>query len=209
MRVSLISKCVPFLALLTVGAYPVHGQEIKDSVNGSYLPATGGTWNAKNVGWYYTPTFSYTLDSILSDFAQADGRTVTEELYDGNPPASGGSLLASATFIPIANTFSGGSFTTITLQANKTYFVGFRNVSGLGFDFSSDPSATSLAPLRYDFPGGSDTYYWSGASDAERPILEFSGPHTVNAVPEPGAAAYAVLTGGCLVGLIVWGRRNA
>ncbi len=121
---------------------------------------------ANEVGWLYTPTSSYALDGINTKFGFANNQTVTVEIYNGAPSSS--TLLRSAIFTALSNQFSGGTFASLSLLAGQSYFIGFRNVGGLGVNFTNDAGATALAPLRYGF-SNDGTYPFS-----------FSGTPTLN-----------------------------
>jgi len=125
---------------------------------------------------------------------------VTEVIYDTNTPLEGGTLLGSATFTPIANTFSGGSFSPISLTAGHTYFLGFENTLYLGVNVTSDVGATYLSELRYGDPPFSFTEagYFTG-----QPILEFASGSTV---PEP--ASLIASAGMGTMGLIAYGWKK-
>jgi hypothetical protein len=86
---------------------PANATIIEDSVNASQTPDCGCNFGATDIGWYYTPASSYELAGIDTIFASVPGsETVTEAVYS----SLGGALLASATFMPDADVFSGGSF---------------------------------------------------------------------------------------------------
>lgn len=160
---------------------------VADSFNADKNPADGG-WGIAEVGWIYTPDFSYNLSGIRTKFGSSDSRTVTIEVYDGHPhPDQGeeGTLLRSAFFTPSANVFSGGSFQPLAINAGEDYFIGFRNVSGLGSNFTTDPGAVPVSPL----------YFWmtnigiyeneSSEPNFMQAILQFEGDQTEPNLPDP------------------------
>src|SRR5579859_3682949 len=80
---------------------------IVDSFNAT-ATGNGGQYNIPDIGWFYTPGFSYLLDDIGAKFTTSDGRTVTALIFSGAP----GNLkeLGQGDFTPVANTFVDGSF---------------------------------------------------------------------------------------------------
>jgi hypothetical protein len=184
---------------------PANALSIVDSVNADKSPAIGTTWNANEVGWSYTPTFSYNLSGINTKFGAGFGagsKTVTVEVYD-EAPTTGGTLLRSASFTSLANAFSGGTFAALNLLAGEDYFIGFRNVDGLGVNFTQDAGSTALAPLRYGF-GNNGSYPSSYDFEPHtQAILQFVG-ETPTAVPTP-----ALLPGLIGLGLGVLRKRKA
>jgi hypothetical protein len=153
----------------------VHGDTIVDSRNASASPAPF-VWGVADVGWTYTPTTSYLLTGILTEFA-TDGsgitQTVTEELYSADP-AAGGVLLASAPFTATEGTFVGASLGPVLLAAGHEYFVGFRNVRGLFVNYTTDPSATHERHFGFDTDGSGSYPHPAGAPN-DAPMLEFQG----------------------------------
>ena len=185
------------------GAVPRLAQA-QDAVNINATPSASA-WAATEVGWDYMPTASYSLNGIETKFLSGDpDREVTVALYSAEP-SSGGILLRSANFTPAGGTFSEASFTALPLTAGQNYFVGFRNVGGLGVNVTGDSNATALSALHYDF-------YRNGAYDASEsgdftnnPILRF------DAAPVPEAPTNVSL--GLLLALsglvMVVNRRRA
>ncbi len=169
-----------------------------DSINESAIP-TATTWNATEVGWFYTPTFSYALSGITTKFGPVlDLRTITLEFYDAFP-GSGGIILRSADFTPLSNTFSGPQFSPLNLQAHQTYFFGFRNVGGMFTNVTSDLGATSLAGgLRYSFANDGSYALGPEAGFTTQPIIQFQSlQNPIATVPDPStffifSAAFAL-----------------
>lgn len=158
---------------------------IIDSVNADKSPLFG-IHTMGEVGWVYTPAFSYTLTGIQSKFSAGapmpfGGYDIEYEIYD-EPPGEGGILLRSATVnVKSWNTFVGCSFTPLELTTSEDYFVGFRNMGepigglyGTPINFTFD--GVSL-PGYYGIDN-SGTYSNAFSSDTY-PILQFEG------VPEP------------------------
>jgi hypothetical protein len=147
-----------------------------------------GTWNAAEVGWLYTPGFSYNLTGVETKFSSVDVRTVDLEIYDEHP-LLGGTLLRSASFAP-STSFAGGSFMDLPLVGGEDYFIGFRNVLGLGFNTTADAGATSLGFLFFNGTNNG-TYPNSEQGTHSQPILQFIGNRIgePSAVPEPTSMA--------------------
>ena len=89
-------------------------------------------------------------------------KPVMVEVYD-KAPTTGGTLLHSASFTATANAFSCGTFAALNLLAGEDYFIGFRNVNGLGVNFTQDAGAVALNPFQFGF--GSSGSYSSGSSN--------------------------------------------
>jgi hypothetical protein len=143
-------------------------------------------WTGQSsVGWYYTPSSSFFLTAISTRFGSGTNRTVTAELWS-NRPAVGGTLLASGTFQ--SNTaqgvLGGGSFAPVLLQAGVQYFIGFRNVQGLGRNLTLDPTATHLGVRYTSNPPAFDDTYDVVSLDPIAPIFRLDG-RNVQSVPEP------------------------
>jgi hypothetical protein len=56
-------------------------------INGMDNPDLAASWNVPDVGWLYTPPFSYAFTSIGTKFGSADGRVVNAEIFSGAPGA--------------------------------------------------------------------------------------------------------------------------
>lgn len=140
---------------------------VADSVNATDSPISS-QFGIGAIGWLYTPSFAYDLVGVDTKFSSADSRTVTLEIYSEHPSLGGGTLLRSATFTPLANVFSGGVFASLALAEGEDYFVGFRNVQGLGNNFSGDfPNQLLTAWVDRDD---------SGDYEESAPQLEFRSP---------------------------------
>ena len=223
-----IVLCAAALAIVATVRPVQAGWIIADSVNASATPAfydPGSpitmTWNASEVGWFYTPSTSFPLWEVLTKFGVVDHRLVTVDVYQASRDAHGNLLspgagavpLRSAQFAPQADALAGGIFAPMTLTANNTYFIGFENVSGLGLNVTADSGATSLAGgLRFGFPG---TGYLpvSVGGFLSQPILQFqydppSAPDAP-AAPEPASIVLFGLGSCVLVGSAAWRRRRS
>lgn len=193
--------CLVTLALAVPGIQKASALSVVDSINSDKTPANT-YWLATEVGWTYTPGFSYDLSGVNTKFGSDDSRTVTLEVYSA-APALGGALLRSVGFTPVANAFSGGTFSPLSLLAGQSYFIGFRNTGGLNVNVTADQGASALDPLRYSFSNdGSYNSVESGIFTAQ-PILQFVGENTTS-IPTP-----ALLPGLIGLGLGVLRKRKA
>lgn len=178
---------------------------IIDEINPDGLPVQvgDGGWNVENIGWFYTPTFSYVLQGVNTlfgpDVRGALPRTVTLEVFD----TRGGTLLRTADFSAAANTFSGATFADLFLTANEDYFIGFRNVTDLQANVSFTGSPTTSLIGFGNFSGQPDYSVEIPVGAETRPILQFIGSEP-NRVPAPATLA---LLGLGFLGLAR--RRNA
>ncbi|MBW4578090.1 MAG: PTPA-CTERM sorting domain-containing protein [Tildeniella nuda ZEHNDER 1965/U140] len=181
---------------------PANALSIVDSVNADKSPAERVSWGASEVGWSYTPTFSYDLSGINTKFGarSVGSKTVTVEVYD-KAPTTGGTLLRSASFTSLANAFSGGTFTALSLLAGEDYFIGFRDVDGLDVNVTQDAGVVSL-PYRFGSSGSYETAF-SGSFFVTQPILQFVG-EVPTAIPTP-----ALLPGLIGLGLGILRQRKA
>jgi hypothetical protein len=156
-------------ALFCNFALSAFADELVDSVNQNAHPEEN-TWYAADVGWEYMPTISYTLTGVFTKFGYVDNRTVTVEVYEGLP-SNGGRLLRSAEFTPATLTYSGASFAPINLVAGHSYFIGFRNVSGLEVNMTGNPDLTNFLLYYSDVDDGG----YSIITPEDSPILDFYG----------------------------------
>lgn len=179
---------------------------IVDSVNAD-KPTAKYAWLATEVGWLYTPNFSYSLSGILTKF-EASGpafnagtvRTVTVEVYDKAPQA-GGTLLRSANFTALFGAFSGGNFAPLSLIGGEDYFIGFRNVRDLGVNTTDAAGAIGLAPLYYSFANDGSYTKTESQYFTSNPILQFETEAT--SIPTP-----ALLPGLIGFGVATWRKRK-
>jgi len=195
-----------------------------DNINGSATPGSNLTntvtfdSSVTGVGWYYTPSFSYTLDGIFTNFGQASTTVVTPTItvqLQTERPVNGGTVLEQGTFQ--GNSASGGFIGTslgpVSLVAGTTYFVDLLNVTGMGVDYGqwqnnesdqpqpSNGATVNLGTVYVTSPSVSDfslsatggnyvTIAGLNVSGAE-PILGFAG----YVVPEPSSVALFGLGG--------------
>jgi hypothetical protein len=167
-----------------------------------------------DIGWYYTPAASFTLDQIETVFdTLGTNRTVTFEVFTDRP-ANGGASLGSATFATSEGTLGGPVFGVgIPLVGGHTYFVGLENVMGLGVNqvtFESTgvegtpPGSVSPGTSWQDSSGAQ--FGTEGCSDTNnwfcKPEIEFLGPAQT---PEP---SYVLLTAAAALAMVWRNRRR-
>ena len=168
-------------------------------------------WSAAEVGWFFTPGSTlFNVTEIKTAFASTAGWNqnpvnglVTEEIFKSFVPGTGGTLIASNSFAPISNTYTGGFFAgPITLLAGTQYFIGFRNVAGLGSNIVNYPGVAAV-PLQQFFSGVNDGLYsTSTPSEANSaPTLIF---YDNLITPEPASGLLALVG---VAGLFL-GRRT-
>jgi hypothetical protein len=172
-----------------------------DSINGNLSPGfyVFGP-GIGNIGWSYTPSFSYNLTGISSLFeavpnASAYTRPVTFELEN----APGGAVLATGT-VNIGNGggASGVTFVSpLTVAAGTHYFVGLENIGGLGINivdwtYGQAPGTVNLDGWHYGSGANNFSNYVAGTA-FDAPILNFSGTAINPAVPEPSTWALLLL----------------
>ncbi|WP_294536985.1 PEPxxWA-CTERM sorting domain-containing protein [uncultured Rhodoblastus sp.] len=212
-----VHLAVAFAAL--VAGSEAASAAVIDNINGNFLPPFNVFGPPiENIGWTYTPSFSYNLDGVFSYFkavpnATAGARTVTVVIE--NTP--GGSPIASGTFtVGNGGGAQGATFSPITLTAGQTYFVGFENVGdgtgsntsgGLGINIVDWYSGVNGQPLNqqpagtvnlngwyYGTASGNDFSNFVSQTPFAAPILNFYGtPISTGAVPEPSTWAMMLL----------------
>lgn len=194
------------------GARPASAQTVQDSVNADKAPAGASQWGLPEVGWFYTPTTSYTLKGIDSRFGSGEvpSQNVTLEVRSAGGDTIGGVLRSqSFTVVNTYGIFQGATFSDLPLVAGTQYFIGFRNLLNVGVNFTSAAGAVSLGPLRYGLTDSGS--YASGqiSTAPSQAILRFHGDPTGDAaaVPEPGALALFLPALGVMA--LLWRRRSA
>jgi hypothetical protein len=195
---------------------PVAGavaQPVQVDVNTS-SNLSGVFLKTSSIGWYFTPTSTFFLNAIHTRFNPNQGtnldRTVTVELWS-QTPATGGSLLRSGSFQSNSalGVFGGGGFAQILLQSGMQYFIGFRNVQGLGRNVTRDAGSQSLGSAYFSFgPIFTDDTYERQLShgDFVNPSMRLIGTN-VSSVPEPMTMTL-LATGLVAMGGATWLRRR-
>lgn len=129
---------------------------IAEGYNVGTSPTPNIPWDtpaATDIGWYWTPSSSFPLTGIETNFGSTDGRSVTVEiLNDRGAVAGGGTVLASGSYTPSSGVLSGVTFSTpFNVTAGTRYFVGFKGTAGLGINvtglLSTEPTYTTGATL--------------------------------------------------------------
>ena len=152
-----------------------------DDINGAATPAAT-QWVATEAGWLYTPTGAYLLQQVQTRFGTSDGRQVDLEIWD-EAPLQGGNRLRTASATLDASGLASWSLADLDLQAGEDYFVGIRNLSGLGVNFTRDAGATHLGGYWFgrDGLGTFDVAVVSSTISGAQPILAFAGSQPVPA----------------------------
>lgn len=203
------------VALLATAAVPTAAQPVQININTTSTLGKFTYGRVSSVGWYWTPTTSFFLSAIHTKFNSTVGanvdRTVSVELWS-NRPAVGGSLLASANFQSnqALGTLGGGAFAPFLVQAGMQYFIGFRNVQGLGVNYTNDPLALAMGPLYYsNGPVYTDDKYNLGSDPTRKPVLEIIGRNAaITPVPEPATMGLLAIGLVALGGAQVLRRRK-
>jgi hypothetical protein len=203
---------------------------IIDSINGSATPLANAFYGiaGNDIGWYYTPSFSYSLQGIYTDFPAVPGNALATPFItvqiQSERPINGGVVLGQDTFQ--GNSLTGGiegvTFSPVSLVAGKTYFVDYLNINGMGGnvgqwanDSHGNPQPSNGATINLGTaytdtttstgfasarPNGAFETFTAGSISLAEPILNFAG-----VVPEPSSV---VLAGVGFSGLVVWCWRR-
>ena len=195
------SKLFAFALCISVGtgmAVEANASTLLDSIDAS-APLLPASWVVEDVGFSYTPAFSYTLDGIASRFLNTDGRTVTAAIYLGLPGSL--TLLGSGGLIPVANSFATAPISPVALTVGVTYFVAFENVFQLANLTNSGADSTTY----YGDHGGLIFNLGPYTNSGTGLETEFFG--TVDTTPLP-AALPLFATGLGAFGLLGWRRKR-
>ena len=184
------ATCLTAIVLLAVFSLPASAT-VMDSTNAASEgdPMPWGIFpGACEVGWLYTPAFSYTLTSVETKFGTSNSiqpliiPQIKMEIYDGLP-SQGGNLLSTHPFSPwfFPGVFLEFPVVSLDLTAGEDYFIGFRDIFFV--EKNSAVSGTSLPCYgTVGIPISPGTYSNQITnSTCIHPILKFNG----NPVPEP------------------------
>lgn len=188
-----------------------------DNFNQGQTQASNVNWAPQTgIGWYYTPTSSYSLVGLNTIFTQSSSisdtdRLVTIGIYT-NRPAAGGTLLGGGSFnsSTARGVYGGATFAGISLTAGTTYFVAFSNILNLGvnevsFTPNSGPAGSlAVGATWINVNDNFNTAASNGTTWFDKPVLQFLGPGPAGNTPEP--ATWTMLAGGA--GLLVLTRRK-
>jgi PEP-CTERM motif len=221
----------------TAFAGSAYADPIIDDINGSLSPYPDLTNALSDLGWVYSPTVSYELSGIYSDFSTGgSSQTVTLTLYAGIPNSGGATVLGTGTFTSGAGDLGVTFGSDISIVAGDTYFIGLSNTEGIGVNMAdaafSVSSSTPAAPGVTYIPSGFytddndgtttdfatqipliDTSCPGGGSCDNAfaaPILNFYGeiPGT-SSVPEPGSLGLSMTGIAVLLFALRAKRRHA
>ena len=139
------------------------------------------------------------LTRVETNFSSAGGsnRNVTIEVLTDRR-AVGGTLLRSVTFNSASarGQLGGGTFASVPITAGITYFIGFRSISGIGINTTSDAGAVNCGACLYldNANSAEGQYQTRGGSNlpsvVDQPILRLIG----TTAPTFGAVDGRVLT---------------
>jgi hypothetical protein len=182
---------------------------IVDSIDASSPLVAGASWGVPEAGFAYTPSFSYTLDGIATQFGSNGcynppcySQTVTVAIYLGLPGNL--SLLGSGGLIPVPNTFVTAPISPVVLVGGTTYFVAFENINGIYVNATdSGPVATGLY---YDENGGQT--FDKGPNGVAPVGFGFETEFFGTAVPEPSTWTMMIL-GFLGLGWMAYRRKNS
>lgn len=204
-----------------------------DAINPAATPPFVLYAGPDDIGWSYTANATYNLTGINTLFeAVPNGtgqRTITEEIWSGDPTDAGRSLLGQATFSAdsASGGLLGGTFASpVAIDSGTTYFVDFLDTVGMGVNLGqwaqgpSGPAPSAGATTNLGSWWSGDGTSWTQVSDGgsyyavstgnvsfAEPILFFEGdPVNTGGVPEPSTWAM-MLVGFAGLGLAI--RRRA
>lgn len=188
-----------------------------DNFNQGQTQASNTVWAPQTgIGWYYTPTTSYSLVGLNTIFTQSNSSSDTDRLVSigiyTNRPAAGGTLLGGGTFnsSTARGVYGGATFAGISLTAGTSYFVAFSNILSLGVNQvsftpnSGPPGSVAVGATWTNVNDNFNTAASNGTTWFDKPVLQFLGPGPVGNTPEP--ATWTMLAGGA--GLLALIRRK-
>lgn len=197
------------ILLFATTATSATASTVVDSFNETATPVQS-FFSAEDWGWFYRPSVSYNLNGIRTNFstfpdiAPPTPKTVTLEVLTA-PRSDGGTLLGSASFdwTTARGTLNGPSFSDIPLTAGITYFIGFRNIYGIGVNIANSGTQAIPGVSRFDIDGSGSYNQQQTDPVNSFPILQFTSNSAV--VPIPAAFW---LFGSAITGLLVSVRKK-
>jgi hypothetical protein len=163
-----------------------------DSINGSTVgdadPASSGTWLANQ---FNTDGQSYTLQSVVLDFAVAPLGTIAVDIYSdtsGTPTTSLGTLTNPGSFGAGSNTFSATGIPT--LATASSFWVVLRGVGSgsVSWNWTSDTPTGVGSSTNTNFSTTSGAS-WAGLSSGT-PYMMTVNANSSAAVPEIDPASF-------------------
>ena len=158
-KFSMTATAIVLVIVLSSGL-TASAQTPSTQTNLGYNETLGGqvlVWDAslRAVGYYIKPSAAFNLTGVQTNFnpVQQSGsqdRDVTIELFTERP-AAGGTVLRTATFNSSAarGRLGGVTFAPLVLNVGTTYFVGFRNIAGIGINTTNDAGAVNCGACLY------------------------------------------------------------
>lgn len=139
------------------------------------------------IGWVIPgdEDFGLLVTGVQTRFSRGAGidgeweGSVTLEIYDA-PPVEGGELLRSEEFVPISEMFSGTEIEPVLIEKGESFFLGFRDVSKLGRNWTIYGNDFDYLPAYSGYELPSTGTYDHKVADG-MPILLIYGYY----VPEP------------------------
>lgn len=109
--------------------------------------------------------------------------------------AVGGTLIRSSTFDSAVarGTLGGGAFAPVMLTSGTRYFIGFRNIGGLGTNTTSDTGATNCGACLYlDNASSAQGQYQTRGGNDQPSVVDQSILRLIGAAPAPPTVSVSV-----------------
>jgi MYXO-CTERM domain-containing protein len=179
-------------------------QSLREGFNDAYEPS-GLPWQVAEVGWFYTPTTSFTFNEIRTYFSNVPAGSglvhfeLREPVLNINNNFVAGPLLRETYFLPEAQ-LAGGTFDDFQMIAGQSYFMGFRDVEGLGLNVTDDDNRGKLGLMNFSTSSTGQYATQDFPGITQSPILQmWGGP---SQVPETGTLTLLALGGLVAPGLL-------